>query len=294
MMHVGVYEEFPYMVPRWLKVRNDPYGRGPGTKVLPDVRMVNRMFETILRGAEKLVDPPLLIPDGGLISPLRLFPGGISFSEGNVKPEALIPPGASRIEMGNELLFRKQRDVERGFFVQLFQTEDTPVKTATQVLQEVDERNRAVSPMLVRQQAELFHPLVKRIFGILARLGRIPPLPDVIQETRVSVEYLSPLTGSQVQIEALGLVRLMETAAGWAQVDEAIFDIFDGDEVAKVLHAGSGAPMRVLRTENKVKAVREARDQAQQQQAQQENALQEGEVQAKLIAATNKGGGNRS
>jgi hypothetical protein len=52
--------------------------------------------------------------------------------------------------------------------------------------------------------------------------------------------------------------------------------------------------MRVLRTENKVKAVREARDQAQQQQAQQENALQEGEVQAKLIAATNKGGGNRS
>jgi len=285
----GTYEEFPYAVPRWMRMRGEVYGRSPGITVLPDVRMANRMKGTILRGAEKLVDPPLHMPDGGLVSPVRLHPGGLTFTEGSIDIKPLIPPGASRIEMGNQLLEQVQRDIERGFFVQLFQTPDTPVKTATQVLQEVDERNRAVSPMLIRVQSELFHPLILRVFNLLTRAKLLPEPPESIRGEAPTVEYISPLTGSQRQIEGLATSRLFELLAPWAQVDPGVFDLFDPDEVARTAHAASGAPAKQLRTAQKVKVLRQARAQQQEQAAQQQQAVEGGKTAAALIAATNKG-----
>lgn len=292
VVSAGTYEEFPYMVPRWVKARGELYGRSPAIKVLPDIRMANRMRETILRGAEKIVDPPMVLPDGGMLSPVRLYPGGIGWSEGNNwDPKFLVAPGASRIEVGSQLLADTQRAIDRGFFVQLFQTEDTPVKTATQVLQETGERNRALSPMLIRTQAELFHPLLLRTYHVMRRNGRLPAPPEVLVQTeaQMDVEYVSPLEGSQREMEALATLRTFESLAPWAQIDTGIFDAFEPDEVAKVVHAGTGMPAETLRTPAQVRRIREAR--AEQERA--EEGFQRGkdtaESAAKLIAASSKG-----
>lgn len=258
-IQVGGYEEFPYMVPRWYKTRGEVYGRSPGMTVLPDARMVNRMMETILRGAEKLVDPPLVVRDGSLVSPVRIFSGGITFTEGDAKIEPLIPPGASRIEYGQELLMSRQSAIREGFFVPLFATPDSPVKTATQVLQEVDERNRAISPMIVRMHEELFHRLIARVFGVLSRGGLLPAPPDD-RDFELDIQYVSPLSASQQQMEALGTLRIIEGALPWAQTDPAAMDVFDANEVMKVIHAGSGAPASILRSAADVKRLRDARN----------------------------------
>ncbi len=285
----GTYEEFPYMVPRWYKVRGDKYGRSPAMTVLPSIQMVNRMKETILRGAEKLVDPPLLLPDGGLVSPIRLFPGGISFSEGNVKPEALIPPGASRIEVGNELLQKEQEAIREGFFVNLFQTPGSPVKTATQVLEEVDERNRAVSPMLINTQSELFHPFINRVFNIHMRAGKFPELPVALENIVIDIEYISPLAASQQQMEGLSVLRLFEGLAPWSEIDPGIFDNFDMDEVAKVLHKASGAPAFIQRPKSKIVDIRTARAERQAADRAAGQAFEGAQATAKLLAAQSKG-----
>ena len=261
---VGGFDEFPYVVPRWYKDRTSPYGRSPGMTVHPDVRMTNRMMETILRGAEKLVDPPLILRAGSLVSPVRLTPGGLTFSDGDVKPEALIPPGASRVEYGTELLRSRQEAIREGFFTPLFATPDSPVKTATQVLQEADERNRAISPMLIRMYQELFHRLIARIFGILNRAGAYPPPPLELASAELSIQYVSPLAASHRQVEALGTMRTAEGILPWAQADPTILDNFDNDAIAEVVHAGSGAPASILNTPSKIKAIREQRAQAEQ------------------------------
>lgn len=279
------FHEFPYMVPRWYKTRGTVYGRSPAMTVLPDIRMTNRMMETILRGAEKLVDPPWLLPDGGLVSPLRLFSGGISFSDGAVKPEPLIPPGASRIEVGDALLRDRQQAIRDGFFVPLFVTPDSPVKTATQVLQEVDERNRAISPMLIRTQAELFHPLVLRVFKLLDREGKLPPPPADLDAETIEVEYSSPLNASRLQLEALGTMRLIEGLLPWAQTDPAALDKFDPVKVAEVVHAGSGAPAKILRSDREAQKVAAARAELQRQQDQAAQLVQAVEAGAKVQTA---------
>ncbi len=257
---VGSFEEFPYQVPRWYVEARERYGRSPAMTVLPDIRMINRMKDTMIRGLEKIVDPPLLLPDGGMISPIRLSPGSISFSDGAITPQQLIPTTGAGINLGQFEIGKVQEIIREGFFIPLFITPESPVKTATQVLQEADERNRAVSPMLVRQQAELFDPLIRRIFFVLQRAGAFPAAPAGLNDVIVDVQYNSPLIASQKQAESLGTVRLIEALQLYAASTQStdVFDILDPDEVAKVFHEGSAAPARILRDETDLKNFRDA------------------------------------
>jgi hypothetical protein len=253
--------------------------------VLGDIIMVNRMAATVLRGAEKLVDPPILIPDGGLVSPLRYYPGGVSYTDGDVEPRPLLPPGASRIELGDALIDKRQEAIREGFFVPLFITPDSPVKTATQVMQEVDERNRATAPMITRLHHELFNPLVRRVLSLLTSAGRLPPPPSTVDNVVLDVEFVSPVVASQRMQEGMALMRLFEMVSPWYQVDRGAFDWFSTDAVVRVLHAATGAPASTLNTPDKVDKVRKARQNMEQAAVQQQQALAGVDVLAKLQAA---------
>ncbi|MGD9724400.1 MAG: portal protein [Pirellulales bacterium] len=281
ILETGTYQEFPYMVPRWYKARGEVYGRSQAMTAMPDIRMVNRMSDTILRGAEKIVDPPLVIRDGSLMSPVRLHAGGLTFVEGDTEIKSLIPPGTSRIETGNQLLIARQQAIKEAFFTPLFVTPDSPVKTATQVMQEVDERNRALSPMLVRLQTELFSRLCVRVFNLLRRAGHLPTPPVSLRDKTLNLEYVSPLIASQKQMEALAIARSFEQLSYWAQVDRGIFDWVDTDEVAQRVPMANGMPANMLKTATAVKDVRKARAEKEAQDA----MLQQGPEAAKGAAA---------
>ena len=47
--------------------------------VLPDIKMANAMTRTVIVGAQKMVDPPLLAPSDGFLNPIRTTPGGINY-----------------------------------------------------------------------------------------------------------------------------------------------------------------------------------------------------------------------
>ncbi len=130
VLRFGHFQENPYSVARWYTRPGSPYGRSPGQDVLPVMRLVNAAMDTYLRQQAKLADPPILLPAGQMISPLRLFPGAISFSDGEVTPQFLIPPGGSRIEFSMELINRAQEDIRRGFFNPFFYNVNGQVKTA--------------------------------------------------------------------------------------------------------------------------------------------------------------------
>lgn len=259
VLEYGSYNTFPYMVPRWYKARGEIYGRSPAMTAMPDIRMVNRMSDTILRGAEKIVDPPLVVPDGAIVSPVRLYPGGLTFVEGGAEIKSLIPPGTSRIETGNQLLIARQQAIKEAFFTPLFVTPDSPVKTATQVMQEVDERNRALSPMLVRMQSELFSRMAMRALDILRAAGQLPLPPQELQGRPIKLEYVSPLIASQKQLEGLALARTFEQMSFWAQVDKGFFDWIDTDKVAQRIPLANGVDASFVKSETVVKSVRKAR-----------------------------------
>jgi hypothetical protein len=268
VLEYGSYNTFPYMVPRWYKARGEIYGRSPAMTAMPDIRMVNRMSDTILRGAEKIVDPPLVVPDGAIVSPVRLFPGGLTFVEGGAEIKSLIPPGTSRIETGNQLLIARQQAIKEAFFTPLFVTPDSPVKTATQVMQEVDERNRALSPMLVRMQSELFSRIAMRALDVLRAAGQLPLPPVELQDRQIKLEYVSPLIASQKQLEGVAIARTFEQMSFWTQADNGIFDWIDTDKVAVRIPMANGMDASFIKSKTVVDQVRKARSDQQAQMAQ--------------------------
>ena len=48
--------------------------------VLPDIKMLNQMSKTIIRAAEKVVDPPIIIADDGVTLPVNQKAGGHTFA----------------------------------------------------------------------------------------------------------------------------------------------------------------------------------------------------------------------
>ena len=64
------FDDFPFMVPRFVKDSVSTYGRSPAMNALPDVKMLNKMSETTIR-ALKQIDPPLMVPDDGFVLPVR-------------------------------------------------------------------------------------------------------------------------------------------------------------------------------------------------------------------------------
>jgi hypothetical protein len=75
IMDVNGFHEMPYLVPRWQKLVGETYGRGAGWNALSDIRMINAMSDTVIRAAQKEVDPPILVADDGVILPVQTFPG---------------------------------------------------------------------------------------------------------------------------------------------------------------------------------------------------------------------------
>jgi hypothetical protein len=288
------YSEQPIFLPAWYIVDDTVWGRSPAMTALGDVISANVLMEMIIKGTEKLVEPPWLVRDGALLSPLRAYPNGITYTDGDQGLQPLLPPGASRIEMGVEMLRDRAAQIERAFFVHLFQDAPNPLgsrqpRTATEVAIQQDERNRAVTPMVMRMQATMIEPLLWRVLGLLVRSGRLsaPPLPA---GARLAVRHQSPVVASQAQVDGLAITRYMESLVSMAQVNPEVLDFVNMDAAAKLLHTASGAPAAVLRQDSEVKRLRAQRSEQNAAMQQMQVANEGGKTLAALISAQAKTG----
>jgi hypothetical protein len=82
LLSEGGFDDFPFMVPRFVKDSVSTYGRSPAMNALPDVKMLNKMSEVTIRAAQKQIDPPLMVPDDGFMLPVRTTPGSLNFYRG--------------------------------------------------------------------------------------------------------------------------------------------------------------------------------------------------------------------
>jgi hypothetical protein len=285
----GGYYEMPYHVPRWAQAAGEVYGRGLGEQVLPDVKMVNRQQETLLKAAQKIADPPLGAPDEGVIKAARTYPGGITYGAIDQNGVQLIKPlftgGNTGITL--EMIQQTQMAIKDGFYFTLMQMVGSPNMTATEWMGRQEEKLRLLGPNLGRIQGEFLSPLIKRRFGLMLRAGRIPPAPQEIQGTALSVEYVSPLARMQMAGEANSVVRLYQAVMPMAQADPSVLDNLNHDEAVQALARGHGVPAKVLNGTDDVAEKRQARGQAQMMQTGLA-AVESGAKSVKQIAGAGK------
>ena len=277
IISIGGFQEMPYVVPRYLKASTEQYGRSPGMNALPDVKVLNKMVENSLKAAAKQIDPPLLVPDDGMLAPIRMSPGSINFfrSGSRERIEPLQINANTNVSLNNE---NQRRDaIAKMFHVdQLLITENRNM-TATEVLQRNEEKMRILGPVLGRLQSELLSPLIIRVFNMMLRNGLFQQAPDILSQQELNIEYVSPMALAQRSQELQSLMRGLEIFGSLSQT-MPVMDYIDDNGMVKQIIDILGIPATVIKSDQEVEQVRAERAQAEQAAMQQQQEMAQAQM----------------
>jgi hypothetical protein len=270
------YDEFPYVCPRWLKSSTElGYGRSCGMTALADTKVLNRMSEVNLRAAQKMTDPPLMVPDDGFMLPIRVVPGGLNFYRSGTRDRLEPLQIGSNTPVALNMEEQRRQAVRSAFYVDHLQLAPVPNETATAVLQRTETSMRLLGPVLGRLQSELLQPMISRCWSIMSKQEAFPQPPEFLQGTGdIEIEYVSPLARAQRKGDAQSLVQLMEFMQPLMAIDPGIADYLDMDGMAQHLIKTLSIPATIVRGEQEVLGKRDERAAQQAQQAEMQEAMQ--------------------
>lgn len=242
----GGFDEMPLPVVRWSKATGEVYGRSPAIASLPDIKMLQEMMRETLISAQLANRPPVLVRDDDRFSPAATVPGGIIRYNGEVPKPFL---SGANLSVGTEMMNEIRARLRAAFYNDVLLTEQTGRMTATEVVRRNEEKMILLGPVFGRIQTELLGPVIKRVFGLLLRHGKLPPLPAEFEGRLPDVSYLSPLSTAQSQIEARGIVETLETSAGFLKLDPSAAGVFNVPKLVRKVASIYGVSPDLLTTE---------------------------------------------
>lgn len=218
----GGYNTFPYHSPRWTKLPGQSYGRAPAHTCLPDILMINRMSKVTIKGAEKIVDPPLEVSSDGFIMPISTSPGSLIYKEPGTDPINPLVTNA-RVDIGLEMQEQRREHIIKCFYVDwLLQQKNSTQMTATEVIDRREEKLRMMAPMIGRLESEFCSPVIMRSFDLLNNYGKIPEPTDLVKQMGISIEYSSPAAEAQKAGKALNTTRFLESIIPLIDLDPEV------------------------------------------------------------------------
>ena len=265
------FQEFPYIVPRFLKATGETMGRSPAMVALPDVKMLNLMSKTIIQAAQKQIDPPLLVPDDGFILPIRTNPGGLNFFRAGSRDTITPLNVGANIPIGLQMEEQRRAAIRSAFYVDQLLSAGAANMTATEVIQRQEERLRVLSPALGRLMNEMLRPLIERTFALMLRNDMFALPPEMLQGRDVDIEYVSPLARAQKSSSLNNTMRALEILMPLSQA-LPVGDHINPDGLVNHVTDALGVPKTVLNSDREIQQARQAQaeQQAMMQQRQQE------------------------
>jgi hypothetical protein len=259
----------PWQVARWGTEAGSLYGSGcPGWISLSDQKMLNEMSKVLITQSQKLMAPPLLIPDDGVMTQIDTSPDSLTVYRAGVFKDDPIRqmPVSDKTLIGEKIIEQRQDMVQRAFYGHLLQLFDQGGMTATQSLEMETKAARILVSTIARLAGEGSSPMLERTLDIAERGGLIPPRPPQMAGAEIQLEYLSPVMRSQRQQEARAVLNTWASAGQMAQVTPEVFDNLDADQSIRMIAEAEGVPKGVLVAEDERDEVRAMRAQQQQQQ----------------------------
>jgi hypothetical protein len=268
------FMEFPFMVPRFAKTSGEVYGRGPGMTALPDVRTLNRAIELKLKSWAKVIDPPLLVLDDGVVGTVKLTPAALNVVR-NLEAIRPLESGArfdvTAIEEEN-----LKKSIGRTYYIDLLRLPDGPQMTATETSVRYEQQQRVLGPALWRILHELLTRLIERGFMMMYRRHAFPDPPPELQEGGdIDVRYEGPMSRAQRSADLTAISRTYSLVAPMAETHPEVLDNFDHDKIVRHIGDVAGMPSILYRSPEEVAGIRDARQQA---HAQEQQMAQMGQV----------------
>lgn len=285
----GGYNEFPAMCHRFDKRPFVPWGFSPAMKALPFARLLNAVAKTNLRAMMKQTDPPIAVPDNGFLMPFNANPRSVNYYNKNKmdSKDIFAFGNFGDPQTGMNAVEYYSTKVKGLMFNDVFLAFDGITKQMNnpEVMERINEKMTMLGPAVGRYISEMLNPVIIRTIGILYRKGRLPNPPDeLIADPNYEIDCISQLAMSQRRSELNSLVTGLQLVGQMAQFQPEVLDVISADRVVNETWSILGAPIKVLRSDDEVDEIRQARGQA-MEQAQQMAMVEQG---AKAVESGSK------
>lgn len=281
------YYEFPALCPRWVVTGSDVYGASPAMDALGDCRQLQKLTEDGRLSLEMEVAPPMLVNQSGVVGALDISPRAVNYTTAMQQGQEIARPLIQTRANLQALAVEKQalkEQIQRHFHNDLFLmiSEAGKNMTATEVAERNGEKLLMLGPVLDRLRAELFQPLIERVYGIMDRAGLVAFPPPELANQPVKVEFISILAQAQKQAGLAAVDQLVARAGQLAQMTgPEVLDKLNTDALVDTYADLLGTPPNLVLAEDELAAKRQARQQQQQQMQAMAMAQQGAEAAAK-------------
>lgn len=268
------YDEMPMPVGRWAKVSTHSYGYSPALQCMADIKMLNEVNETTIRGKQLAIAPPLFVKDDSLLGQIQYKPFGVTtIRDLNNMPKPLINGG--NVNVGDNYIQKLEENIQKVFFNDIILTQDVHYnRTAEEVRQRTSERERILTSVLGRLQSDLFEPLITRVFSILWRKNVFDQAPPELNGKGWRPVWTSPLSRKMREFEVVAIQKTFSTLLPLQQAGIPVFDRYNFDRVAGDIGDILGVPPTWMFSDNELQEKKIIKEKAMQEQMQAEQMRQ--------------------
>jgi len=285
------YKSKPFISSRWDVTGVDTYGDSPAMDALGDIKMLQKMEEKKLKALDKIVDPPMNAPTALRGKGGSVVPGGVNYYDAAQGSTGFTPSYQINLDISNvgvEVQKVEQR-IKQTFFNDLFLSilgSEKENMTATEVAKIHEEKLSQLGAVIERIESEFLDPFITRVYNIMENMGVLPEKPEELEGLKQpNIEYISILSQAQRLAKRNSIEGTMAFVGGLAGIQEDIIDKIDFDEAVDVYAASAGMPTGLIRSDEQVAEIREARAAAAEEEKQRMQA-QEDIQGAKLLSET--------
>jgi hypothetical protein len=298
-LSVRGFHEKPLMSALWSVRSNDPYGRSPGMKALPDVEQLHQMTRRFAEAIDKMVRPPMLADVTLKNEPSSILPGRVTYvanlgKDSGMRPTYTVNP---QVDHMAALIEKLQVRVEKWYYNDVFQVisqmEGVQPRNELELNLRQGEALMRLGPVIERNLREIANG-IHRIVSIMTRRGLVPPMPPSLAGKPIEITFVSKLALIQNAAKTASMERTLAMAGKMEAVLPGTLDNVNSDRFIRDYGEKLDFPSDDWNDAGAIKKLRAQRAQAQQaamQQHQAQNVLPAAAGAAKDLSDTDTGGG---
>lgn len=257
---------FTFLVPRWSKLADEVYGRGPAFSCLSQIRALNKMVKEALTSAEYLNFPTLTAEEDSIMLPMKYGSRQIMFHEaGSEKPSPIMAGNQPQYVM--EMIRMYRDSVNRAFFVdQIIRQEKKERQSVTEIQDVRGQMLNQLAPLLNRMETEYLGPAIEATFELLDRTGKLPEKPATLAGASLEISYSSPASQSQFATRLSDISAFMRDITPLAQAKPEIMEAINEQKLLASYAQYRNIQPDIIKSEEELNEIREAAQQQNQQQ----------------------------
>lgn len=275
----GGFYEMPVFHCPWEKTSGSIWGHGPGMIMAPTIKYINFWLELEDMAVRKMIDPPVLAEERGVIGDIDLAPGGITIVRRLDVLKTFLSEG--RIDFSKMSLKELRDSVKEAFHNDELQLRDSPQMSATEAQIRYELMNRVLGPTMGRIHNSLLSKILDRTFKTLLRNKQFDKAPKIVTATnaQLKVVYTGALVRAQQSDEVAAIERWLGQIGALAKVFPQVMNVVDIIQIARDLALKLNVPAKCLRTVKDVEAMIRGQQEVAAQQAKTAMMGQQGQAQ---------------